>query len=138
MKLSARVGPAVTVPNAPVAWVPRSTPEVDGVERIFKGPEETWTLSFMTNLAEPAGLTVKVKLVVWVRVPAVPVMVMRALPVRAVAWAVRVKVELQVGLQAVGEKDAERPVGIPEADHVMDWVLPEERVELMVLVTCDP
>ena len=54
------------------------------------------------------------KLVVWVSAPAVPVTVMVAGPVVAVALAVRVSVVLHVGEQLVGLNDAVTPAGRPE------------------------
>ena len=44
------IGPPMTVPNAPVACVPRDVPLA--VLRTLSGPEKTWTLSFMENLVE--------------------------------------------------------------------------------------
>ena len=46
------MGPAVTVPNALVTWVPSIVPEAEGKLLTFKAPDETCTLSPMMNLVE--------------------------------------------------------------------------------------
>ena len=38
-----------------MAWVPRTVPAVDGVERTLRGPEETKTRSLRENLVEGRG-----------------------------------------------------------------------------------
>ena len=60
------------------------------------------------------AFTVRVKAVVCVTEPAVPVTVIVAGPVAAVALAVSVNVVLHVGAQLVGLNDAVTPVGNPE------------------------
>ena len=46
------VEPPVTVPTLPVASVPRTVPDVEGVWRMFRGPEETSTLSPVVKRVE--------------------------------------------------------------------------------------
>ena len=50
----------MTVPKAPRGCVPKRVPEVEGVERTLRGPDETLTLSLMENLVETTLLTVTV------------------------------------------------------------------------------
>ena len=87
-----------------------------------------------------AWFTVKVKVVLRVTPPDVPVTVIVEFPVVAELLAVRVSVEEQVGLQEVGEKDALTPEGRPEALKLTDCALPADKVAVTELVTelpCD-
>lgn len=71
---------------------------------------------FDNEKSKPAVLfTVKPKLVVFVKLPAVPVTVMVELPVGVVAEVEIVNVVEQLGLQLVGLKEAVAPEGSPEA-----------------------
>ena len=54
----ALVGPPTTVPRIPTAWLPRSVPEVEGVERTLSVPPNTCTRSPITNLVD-GGVTVE-------------------------------------------------------------------------------
>ena len=49
-----------------------------------------------------------------------------------------VRVEVQVGLQDAGEKEAVAPAGRPDAKKATDWVVPDVRVAVTVLVTEEP
>jgi hypothetical protein len=87
-------------------------------------------------IVDPAGggaFTVKVKVVVWDREPAVPVTVIVDVPVGVDAAVVRVNVEEQVGLHEPGENAAVAPEGMPDAENVTDWAVPEARVAVIVL-----
>lgn len=64
----------------------------------------------------PLLFTVRVNVVVLVNDPPVPVTVIVADPTLARAVAVRVKVVVHVGLQDVGEKEADTPDGKPDAE----------------------
>jgi len=80
------------------------------------------------------GFTVNVKLVVWVRVPAVPVTVIVEVPVGVDAEVAKVIVEVHVGLHDPGEeKEADAPLGRPEAEKVTDCEVPDTRVAVIVL-----
>jgi len=65
-------------------------------------------------------LTVKLNVVVLVTPPPAAVTVMVELPAGVEALALMVRVEEQVGLQLVEEKEAVAPVGKPEAENVTD------------------
>lgn len=82
--------------------------------------------------------TVKLKVVVLVTPPPVPVAVMVEFPAGVVAPALMVKVEEQAGLQLTPLNEAVAPVGSPDAEKLTDCVLPETRVALIVLVTGEP
>src|SRR5947207_5481875 len=81
------------------------------------------------------AVTVKVKLVVLVRPPPVPVTVMREEPVGVDAVVARVRVVVQVGVHAVGENVGVTPAGSPEAEKTTDCDVPESKVAVMVLET---
>ena len=59
-------------------------------------------------------------------------------PTVAEAEAAKVRVVVQVGLQEVGAKEAVTPLGNPEALKDTAAVAPEDKVEVMALVTDDP
>ena len=84
------------------------------------------------------AFTVNVKVVVWVRVPAVPVTVIVEDPVGVDAEVVKVIVDEQVGLHDPGEKAAVAPVGRPEAEKDTGCEAPETRVAVIVLDTDCP
>ena len=46
-----------------------------------------------------------------------------------------VRVEVQLGEQEIGEKEAVVPEGRPEAEKDTPWVAPEVRAKVIVLVT---
>src|SRR5258708_37683861 len=60
-------------------------------------------------------VTIRLKVVVWVRDPAVPVTVMLEVPIGVDDVVLTVIVVEQLGLQEVGEKEAAAAVGRPEA-----------------------
>src|SRR5436189_4806142 len=84
------------------------------------------------------ALTVRVKRVVRVTPPPLPVTVMGKGPVGVLAEVVRVRVVEHVGVQEVLEKKALAPVGSPEAEKVTGCEVPETRVAVMVFVTDEP
>jgi len=78
--------------------------------------------------------TVNVNVVVRVRVPAVPVTVIVEVPVGVDAEVVTVIVDEHVGLQDPGdEKEADAPLGRPEAEKVTGCEVPDTRVAVIVL-----
>src|SRR5437867_6765269 len=81
---------------------------------------------------------VKVKRVVRVTPPPLPVTVMVAGPVGVLAAVVRVRVVEHVGVQEGAEKEALAPAGSPEAEKVTGCEVPETRVAVMVFVTDKP
>jgi hypothetical protein len=81
-------------------------------------------------------VTVSVTVVVWVRLPEVPVMVTVAWPNAAVLEAVRVRVLLVVAL--VGLKAAVTPVGRPLAERATDPAKLLMGVTVTVLVPAAP
>jgi hypothetical protein len=85
-----------------------------------------------------AAVTVKVKVVVWLTEPAVPVTVMIELPGGVEGVVLIVNMVLQVGEQLVGINEAVTPAGRPEALNVTAWVVPDDRVEVTVFVTVEP
>src|SRR5206468_832885 len=84
------------------------------------------------------ALTVRVKLVVWVTPPPLPVTVMGKGPVGVLAEVVRVRVVEHVGVHEGAEKEALAPVGSPDAEKVTGCEVPETRVAVMVFVTDEP
>ena len=80
--------------------------------------------------------TVRERVVVWLRLPEVPVIVMVDVPVAAVALAVRVN-ELVVVAEA-GLKDAVTPLGRPDADKLTVPVKPFWGATVTVLEPLDP
>ena len=78
------------------------------------------------------GATVRLMVVVWVRLPDVPVMVTVAVPVAAVVLAVSVKVLVDVA--GFGLKAAVTPVGKPEAVRLTLPVNPLAGVMVTVLL----
>ena len=85
-----------------------------------------------------AAFTVRVKLVVREREPAVPVTVIVDDPVGVDADVVTVNVEEHAGLHDPGENAAVAPVGSPEAAKDTDCAVPETRVAVTVLDTDCP
>ena len=83
-----------------------------------------------------AGFTVRVTVVVWLKVPDVPVIVTVAVPVVAVPLAVSVSVLVPVVL--VGLNVAVTPEGSPEADRATLPVKPFVGFTVMVLVPLLP
>ena len=81
-------------------------------------------------------MTVSVSVVVWVRLPDVPVMVTVAGPTVAVLEAVRVNVLLVVAL--AGLKDAVTPAGRPDAERATDPAKLLSGLTVMVLVPDAP
>ena len=78
------------------------------------------------------GVTVRAIVVVWVKMPDVPVMVTVAVPAGAKALAVSVKILVVAVL--VGLNDAVTPVGRPEAAKLTLLAKPPWSVTVMVLV----
>jgi hypothetical protein len=70
--------------------------------------------------------------------PAVPVTVIVEAAIGVEAVVVIVAVVVQVGLQEAGAKEAEAPVGSPEALNDTAVVAPEDRVAVMELVMDEP
>src|SRR5881409_654285 len=87
---------------------------------------------------DPGAATVKLKLVVWVTPPPVPVTVMVEVPVGVVEDVLMVKLVEQVGEHAVEENNALAPVGNPEAEKDTDCVVPDTSAALMELETEAP
>jgi len=83
-------------------------------------------------------LTVKVKLVVFVTLPPVPVTMIVKAPVGVEATVERVRVVEQVGEHAVEENAAVAPVGSPAAEKETACVVPETSAALVVLETAAP
>ena len=81
--------------------------------------------------------TVRLIVVVLVRLPDVPVTVMLAVPAVAVLLAVRVKVLVEP-VAGFGLKVAPTPVGNPEADRVTLPLKPFDRVIVIVLLPLEP
>src|SRR3989344_8904857 len=84
------------------------------------------------------ALTVKVNVEVLITDPAVAVTVIVEFPVGVVERVLIVRVDEQVGEQAVGENVPVAPVGRPETVNPVDGAVPEERVAVTELVTDDP
>ena len=78
---------------------------------------------------------VRVKVVVFVTPPPVPVIVMVYVPAGAADVVVIVSVVVHVGLQDVGEKDAEEPEGRPVVVKFTACVVPDDRVAVTEFVT---
>src|SRR5271157_983089 len=85
------------------------------------------------KLAFAGEVTVRVTVVVCIRVPLVPVTVIVYVPVAAVEDTVKVRVELPAPVMDVGLKTAVTPVGWPDAVKVMA----EPKPFTMVLVIVD-
>jgi hypothetical protein len=81
-------------------------------------------------------LTVRETVVVWLRLPEVPVIVTVDVPVTAVALAVSVK-ELVIVAEA-GLKDAVTPLGKPDADKLTLPLKPFWGATVMALEPVDP
>ncbi len=86
-----------------------------------------------TAITLAGGFTVNVKVVVWDREPAVPVTVIVEGPVGVDAEVVKVIVDEHVGLHDPGEKEADAPLGRPEAEKDTDCEVPDSRVAVIVL-----
>src|SRR5206468_432696 len=84
------------------------------------------------------ALTVRVKLVVWVTPPPLPVTVMGKGPVGVLAEVVRVRVVEHVGVHEGAEKEALAPVGSPDAEKVTRCQLPALWRAVMVFVIDEP
>ena len=84
------------------------------------------------------AVTVKVKFVVRVTLPAAPVTTTVESPMGVVAAAVRVRNEVQVGLQDVGENEEDAPRGRPEAVNDTGSDVPEARIAVMVSKADEP
>jgi hypothetical protein len=115
-------------------------PEVLSVS-VTACPDAVWLYAPGTGkktgvAAAGVGVTVRVSVVVMVKLPEVPVMVTVAVPVVAALLAARVKVLLPVVL--VGLKPAVTPLGRPEADKLTVPVKPFCGVAVMVLVPLAP
>jgi len=88
------------------------------------------------NVKFGAAFTVRVTVVVWLKLPDVPVIVTVAVPVVAVPLAVSVSVLVPVVL--VGLKDAVTPLGNPDADKLTLPVKPFVGFTVIVLVPVPP
>jgi hypothetical protein len=75
-------------------------------------------LGLIAGVATVGKLTVKLNVVVLVTPPPAAVTVMLELPAGVELLVLMVRVEEQVGLQLVEEKEAVAPVGKPEAKNV--------------------
>lgn len=93
-----------------------------------------------TRLTESAGMldTVRVNEVVRVSAPAVAVMRTVYGPTGVEGWVARVRVLMQVGVHDIGENKALAPEGRPDAASAMDWLAPDTRDPVTVLVTVCP
>jgi hypothetical protein len=96
-----------------------------------------WPTNWMP-IADSAFVTVSVTLVVWVRVPLVPVMVSAYVPTGVVELVVTVRVELPVPVTVAGEKLAVAPAGNPLALSVTTPVNPFTAPTLAVYVAVFP
>src|SRR5262245_46037413 len=89
-------------------------------------------------LTAPAGVTVRLRLVVRVVEPEVPVTVMVEVPVVAVAEAVKVRVEAALpfagGVTEPGANEAVTPLGRPEAERATAELKPLTLLTVMLLV----
>jgi hypothetical protein len=85
---------------------------------VLVAPETPWVIATLDGDADNtklgAGLTVRLKVAVFVRLPEIPVMVTVAVPVVEAALAVKVSELLLAVL--VGLKTAVTPAGNPDAD----------------------
>jgi hypothetical protein len=88
--------------------------------------------------APPVPLTVRLTVAVRVVPPEVPDTVMGNVPVAAPAPALKVRVELAVGITEVGLKEAVTPLGRPEAPRLTEEPKPLMLVTVMVLVPLPP
>jgi hypothetical protein len=82
------------------------------------------------------GFTVRLSVVLFVKLPDVPVIVTVTVPVAAVALAVKVSVLVEV--VGFGLKAAVTPLGVPVADRVTLLLKPFTGVTVMVLVPLPP
>ena len=89
-------------------------------------------------VAVTGAFTVKVNVEVLVTDPAVAVTVTVEFPVGVDERVFIVRVEVQIGEQAVGEKEDVTPDGSPETVKLVDCAVPEERVAVTLLVTEEP
>src|SRR5437867_2352086 len=87
---------------------------------------------------DPGAATVKLKLVVLVTTPPLPVTVRVEVPMGVVEDVLMVRAVEQVGVHAVGENDAVAPVGNPEAEKVTACAVPDTSAALMELETGAP
>ena len=90
----------------------------------------------MRFVVPPEGFTVRLMVVVWVRVPDVPVIVIVLVPV--VADALAVKVSTLVEVVGLVPNVAVTPLGRAELESVTDPVKPPEGVTVMVLFPLVP
>ena len=77
-------------------------------------------MGLIAGVATVGKLTVKLNVAVLLTPPPVAMTVMLELPAGVEALVLMVRVEEQVGLQLVEEKEAVAPVGKPEAENVTD------------------
>ncbi|PYU75811.1 MAG: hypothetical protein DMG49_02615, partial [Acidobacteria bacterium] len=102
-------------------------------------PEAKRPIVVLTDRVKNCGLTVNVSVVVFVRLPEVPVMVTVTVPVVAVLLAVSVKVLLLVvGLVGLGLNAAVTPLGRVEVDMVTLPLKPFCGVTVIVLCPLPP
>src|SRR6266550_2544859 len=87
---------------------------------------------------DPGAATVKLKLVVLVTTPPLPVTVRVEVPVGVVEDVLIVRAVEQVGVHDVEENAAVAPVGNPEAEKATDCAVPDTSAALMVLATEEP
>lgn len=113
-----------------------------GVTVMVLVPLLPWIMATLAGEAESekfgvaTALTVSVMVVLWVKLPEVPVMVTVAVPVVAVLLAVKVTVLVVVAL--AGLKDAVTPLGSPEADKLTLPLNPLMGVTVTVLLPLPP
>ena len=115
---------------------------LDGVILIVLVAVAPWSTNTLLGeadrlkLAAPAGLTVRVTVMLWVNAPEVPVMVAVTVPVAAVLVAVNVRVLVVVA--GCGLKTALTPLGKPEAERVTEPLKPFDLVIVTVLLPLPP
>ena len=116
--------------------------ETDAVAAVFcqvvvtdEGDAPTDTVGAVVS---PGVFTVTPTLVVRVRPPPTPVMMMVKDPVWAVAFAVMVAVVEQFGVQEVGEKETLVPVPCPDAEKETDELNPFDGVAVIATVVLVP
>jgi hypothetical protein len=92
----------------------------------------------MVGVATVGKLTVKLKLVVLVTPLPVAETVIVEVPAGVELLVLMVKVDEQLGLQLLEEKEAVAPDGRPAAEKLIGSLLPVKRVALIVLLTEPP
>jgi hypothetical protein len=152
LAVSVKVLLPVVLAGLKLAVTPEGKPEADrltlplkpftGLTVMVLVPLPPWVTETLVGEADRlksgvgAAFTVRVTVVVWLKLPDVPVIVTVAVPVVAVPLAVSVKVLLPVVL--AGLKLALTPAGRPEADRLTLPVKPLSGFTVIVLVPLPP